>query len=200
MNDNIARTSREMVDVRGLFERSWGLFKARPIEHLVVSLIVLVLSVVSLGVLLGPLMVGQIRMIEKQERGEDPRIEDVFTGFSSFGSAFVTTLILFVGLLIGLLLLVVPGLILAAAWSFALWFVALEDASSVDALASSWALLKAHTLSVVVLIVILAAVNLLANTLVLAALITTPLTMIFWTLAFQDMLATSAARGQMLSD
>jgi uncharacterized membrane protein len=200
MNEDIARTPREMVDVPGLFKRSWALFQSKPIEHLVASLIVLVLSVISLGVLLGPLMVGQIRMIEKQERGEDPRIEDVFTGFGNFGAAFLTTLILFVGMIIGLVLLVVPGLVVGAAWSFALWFVALEDASAVDALGRSWQLLKAHALSVVVLIVLLAVVNVLANTIIVTALITTPLTMIFWTLAFQDMLATSAARGQNLAD
>jgi uncharacterized membrane protein len=200
MNQDIARTPREMVDVSGLFKRTWALFQSKPIEHLVVSLIVLVLSVVSLGVLLGPLMVGQIRMIEKQERGEDPRIEDVFAGFSNFGAAFLTTLILIVGMVIGLVLLVVPGLIVGAAWSFAIWFVALEGASTSDALARSWQLLKAHTLSVVVLIVLLVVVNLLANTIIVTTLITTPLTMIFWTLAFQDMLATSAARGQTLAD
>jgi uncharacterized membrane protein len=200
MNEDIARTPRDMVDVAGLFKRTWALFQSKPIEHLVASLIVLVLSVVSLGVLLGPLMVGQIRMIEKQERGEDPRIEDVFTGFGNFGAAFLTTLILFVGMAIGLVLLVVPGLVVGAAWSFAIWFVALEGASAADALGRSWQLLKAHTLSVVVLIVLLAVVNVLANTIIVTALITTPLTMIFWTLAFQDMLATSAARGQTLTD
>jgi uncharacterized membrane protein len=189
-----------MVDVSGLFKRTWALFQSKPVEHLVAGLIVLVLSVVTLGVLLGPLMVGQIRMIEKQERGEDPRIEDVFAGFSSFGAAFLTTLILFVGIAIGLVLLVLPGLLVGAAGSFALWFVALEGASAVDALEGSWRLLKAHTASVVVLIILLAVVNVLANTVIVTALLTTPLTMIFWTLAFQDMVATSAARDQALTD
>jgi uncharacterized membrane protein len=187
MDEDISRTSKEMVDVADLFKRTWALFQSKPVEHVVAGLIVLVLSIVTLGVLLGPLSVGQIRMIEKQQRGEDPRIEDVFSGLSSFGPAFLTTLIFFILMTVGLMALVLPGLFVAVAWGFALWFVALEGASPSEALAASWQLLKDHTASVVVVLIVMGVVNAIASSVVLAVVLSTPLTMIFCTLSFQDM-------------
>jgi uncharacterized membrane protein len=187
MNEYIARQPKDMLDVVALFKRSWALFLSKPLEHLVASLLVLVLSVVSLGVLLGPLSVGQIRMIEKQQRGEEPRIDDVFTGFSSFGPAFLTTLVLFIAMTIGALLFVLPGLFVGVAWGFALWFVALEGASATEALAGSWQLLRRQTASVLVVLVIMGALNVIASSVVLATLLSAPFTMIFGTLAFQEL-------------
>jgi len=193
MNEHIARTSKEMVDIGKLFQRTWQLFQSKPVEHLVASLIVIVLSAVTLGVLVGPLTVGQIRMIEKQQRGETPRIEDVFAGFASFGPAFLTSLIFAVALFIGALLLVLPALLVALAWGFALWFVALEGASPSSALSSSWQLLKNNTASVIVVFVLLGVVNAVASTFLLGALLTAPLSMIFGTLAYQEMVSSDAS-------
>ena len=187
MNEQIARTSKEMVDIGKLFQRTWQLFQAKPVEHIVASLIVLVLSAVTLGVLLGPLAVGQIRMIEKQQRGETPRIDDVFAGFSSFGPAFLTSLIFAIAVGVGALLLVLPGLFVALAWGFALWFVALDNASPSAALSGSWQLLKNNAASVIVVFVLLGVVNAVAGTVVLGTLLSAPLSIIFGTLAYQDM-------------
>jgi uncharacterized membrane protein len=196
MTEHIARTPKDMVDVAELFKRTWALFQVKPVEHVVASLIVLVLSVLSLGVLLGPLSVGQIRMIEKQQRGEEPRIDDVFSGFSSFGPALLTTLVFFIAMTIGALLFVVPGVFVGVAWGFALWFVALEGASATEALASSWQLFKGHMASVLVVLVIMGVVNVIAGSVVLATLLSAPLSMIFCTLAFQDMQNVAPASGQ----
>ncbi len=177
----------EMVDVPELARRSWALFQSKPVEHLVASLIAAGLSVVTLGALLGPLTVGHIRMIEKQQRGEEVRVGDVFDGFSSFGTAFLTSLVFCVALAIGMLFLVLPGVLVGLAWGFALWFVALEGASVSDALAGSWQLLKRHTVSVLVVFLILAVVNTVASAVVLGLVLSTPLSMIFGTLAFQEL-------------
>lgn len=193
MNE-IARTSKEMIDLGKVFQRSWALFQSKPVEHLVAGLIVIALSAVSLGVLFGPLSVGQIRMIEKQQRGETPRIEDVFAGFASFGASFLTSLILFVAVFVGMLLLVLPGVFVGLAWGFAIWFVALEGASPSAALSGSWQLLKNHTVSVIVVFVLLGVVNAVASSIVLATLLTAPLSMIFGTLAFQEMVGSEPHR------
>lgn len=187
MNAHIARTSRDMVDIGKLFQRSWGLFQSKPVEHLLASLVVLVLSMLTLGLLVGPLSVGQIRMIEKHQRGEPIAVGDVFAGFSSFGSSLLTSVIMLVGVFVGMLLLVLPGLLVALAWGFALWFVALEDASPTAALSGSWQLLKTHTVSVIVIFILLGVVNAVASSIVLGTLLTAPLSMIFATLAYQEM-------------
>lgn len=195
MNNPIVRTSGELVDLGKLLQGSWSLFQSKPVEHLVAGLIVITGSVLSIGVLSGPLSVGHIRMVEMQQRGEPIRIQDVFAGFDSFGSAFLTSFILFVAVCIGMILLVLPGLLLGLAWGFAIWFVALEDASTTSALGGSWQLLKSHTASVIVVFVLLAVVNLAASTVVLATLLTGPLSIIFCTLAYQEMVGESRRVG-----
>lgn len=175
---------RDMLDLGALAKQSWALFTSKPLEHIVASLIVMALGTVSLGVLIGPLCVGQIRMIDRQRQGEDIRIEHVFSGFDSFAPAFLTTLIVLVGVSIGLVLLVVPGVFLMVAWGFALWFVALGGASAFEALSASWALLKQKTASVLLVVLLSAVLNSLGASIVLGTLLTAPLSFIFATLAF----------------
>lgn len=195
MSEDIGRSTKEMVDIGGLFKRSWALFVAKPLEHIVAGLIVIVLGSVTLGVLLGPLSVGQIRMVEKQQRGEPISIQDVFAGFDSFGAALLVGLIFVICMGVGMFLLVLPGLFVIAAWSFALWFVALRNASATDALAASWNLLKAQAGSVIIVLVLLAVLNAVASSIVLATLVTAPFSIIFCTLAFHDMTDSSASPG-----
>lgn len=184
MDERSDKLSPDVLDLTALGKQSWSLFTSKPIEHIVASLIVIALGTVSLGILMGPLCVGQIRMIDRQRRGEDIRIEHVFSGFDTFAPAFLTTLIMLVGVSIGLLLLVVPGIALIVAWSFALWFVALGGASAVEALSASWALLKQNTASVLLVLLLSAVVNSLGASILFGTLLTAPLSFIFATLAF----------------
>jgi len=193
MHEDIRRTAKDMVDIGDLFKRSWALFAAKPVEHIVAALIVMVLGTVTLGVLLGPLAIGHIRMVDKQTRGEDPRIEDVFSGLDRFAAALIAGVIFLVAVTIGSLLLVLPGLFVIAAWSFALWFIALKQTSGVEALGASWNLLKTQAGSVLVVLVLMAVVNAVAGSIVLATILSAPLSLIFATLAFQDMSASSAS-------
>jgi hypothetical protein len=187
MNQDIERSPGEVVDIAGLVKRSWGLFAQKPLEHILASLIVAVLGTLSLGVLIGPLAVGQIRMIDKQRGGEDIRVQDVFSGFSSFAPAFVATLVFVVGVSIGLVLLVVPGVVLAVVWAFSLWFVALQRASATEALADSWELLKGNRTSVLLVLAVIMLLNVLGTAVLPATLLTAPLSFIFATLAFHEM-------------
>lgn len=195
MHDDIQRTTKDMVDIGGLFKRSWTLFAAKPLEHIVASLIVMVLGTVTLGVLLGPLAVGHIRMVEKQTHGEQPRIEDVFSGFDRFGAALLAGIIFAIAVMVGMFLLVVPGLFVVAAWSYAFWFIALKGSSATDALGASWNLLKTQAGSVLVVLVLIAVVNAVAGSIVFATLLSAPLSLIFCTLAFQDMVGSSTRPG-----
>jgi uncharacterized membrane protein len=176
-----------MIDVASLFRRCWGLFSQKPLEHVLVSLIVVVLGSLTLGVLLGPLYVGQIRMIQKQQRGDSISVQDAFGGFDSFAGALLVTLCIFVCASIGSVLLVLPGLVVIAAWSFAYYFIARDHASAAEALAGSWNLLKTQTASVLVVLLLVIVVNCVAATFVLASLLVGPLSAIFCTLAFQDL-------------
>jgi len=195
MHDDIQKATKDMVDIGGLFKRTWTLFAAKPVEHIVAALIVMALGTVTLGVLFGPLAVGHIRMVDKQTRGEQPRIEDVFSGFDSFGASFLAGIIFAIAVTVGMLLLVVPGLFVIAAWSYTFWFIALKRSSATEALGASWQLLKTQAGSVLVVLVLVAVASAVAGSTVIAVLLTTPLSLIFCTLAFQDMEGNSTRPG-----
>lgn len=176
-----------MVDVVSLAKRCWELFAQKPIEHMLVSLIVVVLGSVTLGLLLGPLYVGQIRMIEKQQRGDSISVRDAFGGFDSFAESVLVTLCMLACASIGMMFLVLPGVIVIAAWSFAYYFIAFDRASATQALAGSWRLLKTQPASVLLVLLLVVVVNAISATVVLTALLAGPLSAIFCTLAFQDL-------------
>ena len=187
MNPDIRSEAKPLVDVVSLSKQGWELFAQKPIEHMLVSLIVVVLGSVTRGRRRGPLYVGQIRMIEKQQRGDSISVGDAFGGFDSFAESVLVTLCMLVCASIGMLFLVVPGVILIAAWSFAYYFIALDRASATEALAGSWNLLKTQTASVLLVLLLVIVVNALSATIVLTALLAGPLSAIFCTLAFQDL-------------
>ena len=187
MNQDLASSSPATLDIGRLLKESWDYLFKKPIEHIGAAFLVGVLSLVTLGILSGPLTVGYIRMIERQRRGEPIAIGQVFEGFEVFGSSFVTVLAYAVGVALASLLLIIPGLFLLVAWGFALWFVALEGYGASEALGASWQLLKSHAGSVVVLLLLAIVINALGSSVLLATLLTAPFGMIFMTLGFREL-------------
>ena len=59
---------------------AWGTFKKNVLTHVVCTLLVTVVAGISAGLLAGPMMVGYMRMIERETRGEAVQIGDVFRG------------------------------------------------------------------------------------------------------------------------
>ena len=72
---------------------AWGTFKKNVLTHVVCTLLVVVVAGISAVLLVGPMMVGYMRMIERETRGEAVQIGDVFRGFDDFVPAFVAGLI-----------------------------------------------------------------------------------------------------------
>ena len=94
---------------------AWGTFKKNVLTHVVCTLLVMVVAGISAGLLAGPMMVGYMRMIERETRGEAVQIGDVFRGFDDFVPAFVAGLISSLVVSLGFMLCFIPGLLIALA-------------------------------------------------------------------------------------
>jgi hypothetical protein len=107
------------MDIGKILKNGWELF-VRDIGPLIVgALIAGVLSVLSLLILAGPLFGGLYLMIVRRIReGRPAEFGDVFACFDRFGTLFLA----FWGggllILLGLALLVVPGLLLITIWVY----------------------------------------------------------------------------------
>ncbi|MFO0728720.1 MAG: hypothetical protein U1E65_33390 [Myxococcota bacterium] len=175
------------LDINALAKDTWKLFEAKPLDHILAGFAVGVLSVITLGVLSGPLYVGYIQMCEKQRRGEPIQFGDIFKGLERFGTSFVLMILLGLGVTLGFMLLVLPGLVLAAGWFFAFNFAALRNTSAVGSLGASWRLFRANTGPVLTVLLIDVLVGAVGGAVFPVTLVTTPLTVIFTTLVFAQL-------------
>lgn len=177
------------LDINALASETWKQFTAKPAEHILVGLAFGVLALFSLGILVGPLYVGWLRMCEKQRRGENIQVGDLFQGFDAFGPAFACSVLMLIGLVIGFAMFIVPGFVLLAAWTFAYHFIALRGQGGLQALGSSWRLFRAQLGPVLTTFVLVMLVAGAGGTIFPAGLLTTPLTVIFTNLVFQQLTA-----------
>lgn len=117
---------------------AWDLFKKDVVTHVVVCLAVAIVSSISAGLLAGPMLVGYLRMIARAERGETVQITDVFRGFDDFVPAFVAGLISLLVLSVGFMLCFIPGLLVMALPTVALFIVAQGERDGVAAFNRAW--------------------------------------------------------------
>lgn len=147
-----------------LFSRSWPLFK----EHLwlLVGATALYFLIASIGsnpikdnyglgnnllniigfIITGPLTAGIYWMMLKAHRNEPFEFGDLFVGFNEFGRAFGVYALSWLATVLGLLLLIVPGLIIGVGLWPALFLVMDDDRGVVDTLKEAWALTDGYRL------------------------------------------------------
>lgn len=154
----------------------------------VAGLIVVLLSVITLGVLGGPLSAGLLRMILLRLRGGPaPEVADVFY-FERFGSYVLAFYALVILVAIGTMLLIVPGLYLATIWIYVLPLMVDRGLNLSDALSESKRMVQDGGLGTHFgLVVILALLGAALNTLTkgIGSLLITPFAAIAVLLAYR---------------
>jgi hypothetical protein len=84
------------LELGPLISKAWAFITGNLVLILVSYLILAVIGVIPcVGfVLMGPLMIGFVRIIQRRLKGETPEIGDIFKGFQEFGRGFVTGLLM----------------------------------------------------------------------------------------------------------
>lgn len=113
-----AVTNRRPIDLGGALREGGRRFLDDILPLVLATLIVAALSVLTLGILAGPLYAGMLNMvIERMRDGKQPRVGDVFSCLDRFW-AFLGAAIL-LAVTIGLAsLTIVGGVLLAAIWFY----------------------------------------------------------------------------------
>mgnify|MGYP006081986129 FL=1 len=130
-----------MAEARESLSGNWGLAIA---TFLVYGIIISVFQVIpTVGPVLvlfiaGPMLVGISMFSLSLSRGENARLEQIFEGFKNYGTVLGAYLLMVVLILLWMLLLIIPGIIAAIAYSQTFYILAEDDAiSSMDALKKS---------------------------------------------------------------
>jgi uncharacterized membrane protein len=121
--------------------------KKDPITHIVTSLLIGIVGGVTAGVLTGPMMVGYMRMIKREDEGHKPEIADVFKGFDDFVPALLAVLMSSIIVAIGFMLCVIPGLLIMALVPTAAYLVAVGESDGINAIRRAFEAVKANLVS-----------------------------------------------------
>ena len=130
-----------MAEARESLSGNWGLAIATFLVYgIIISIFQVIPTVGPVLVLFiaGPMLVGVSMFSLSLSRGENARLEQIFEGFKNYGTVLGAYLLMVVLILLWMLLLIIPGIIAAIAYSQTFYILAEDDAiSSMDALKKS---------------------------------------------------------------
>jgi uncharacterized membrane protein YvlD (DUF360 family) len=130
--------ARPRLDVGLVFKGGWNAFTADIVPLLVGGLIAGILSILTLGILAGPLVAGLYSMVSRRIRdGRRAEIGDVFSCMDRFWTFLAAAIVLVV--LIGLAsLTIIGGVLLATIWMYVIPLMVDRKLGVYDAMATSY--------------------------------------------------------------
>lgn len=162
--------------VQGVMEEIWK-------HSLIAGLIGFGLSILNFAMQPG-FYVGMLRYV----RSGEIKIADIFEHFGKFWRYLGLMILLVLGLLLGFLLLIIPGLILAARWSQAAYLLADENLGPLEALEKSWKRTEGATWQILVFVFLIVGINVLGLlALVVGLIYTIPLTWVAHSLLYEKL-------------
>ena len=145
MNNQILMPNQDIISyAKNKVSENWGL---AIVGSLVYSIMTIVSGIVPFGSLIvaGPLALGYAYWALFILRKDDFEVEHLFDGFQNFVKALVTYLLVILLVLAWSLLLIIPGIVKALAYSQAIFILADEpEIEAMEALRKSEAMMKGN--------------------------------------------------------
>ena len=107
------------------------------------------------GILInGPIEYGVAFAYLKASRGDKPEIKDVFEAFNNYWNAVLASLLVFVIIALGLVILIIPGIIFACKLVFTPYLVVDRNMEVIEAIKESWRMTGGHAWKVFFIILL----------------------------------------------
>ncbi len=171
--------------IQDTLSEAWELFRDDFVLYVVAGLLLILATIVSLGILSGPLTVGFIKLIDRRRAGDTCSPVDIFDGFSEFGASFIASGLVFLGVFVGALLFLLPGLLFAIAMTFTFQAIALDGETATGGMSRSYEIVKSNIAVSIVFLVIMLVLSGIGSAVIFGTLITMPFCLIMMTLAYQ---------------
>jgi hypothetical protein len=172
---------------------TWELFQKHALVLVLASLLVLIVSALSLGLLAGPLLVGFLDMVRRARAGEPLQTGDAFKRFDSFLASLIALVLIGCAVSIGMFLLVAPGLLVAIFSAFTLHAIAYERVTAIAAIKRSVEIVKANFVHALVLLLLISVAQTIGGAVLLGTIITLPLGLVASALGFERMVGRQQA-------
>ncbi len=178
------------LEVSYLFRKSWEIFTSNLVLVVGIFLVYILLAgatsslvgrSTAMGtffqilefVIQGPLLAGVCWVLLRLVRGEPTEIREMFEGFQEFGRAFGVYVFYTILLGVGLLLLVVPGLLVAVGLMPAMYLVLDTDRDVIATLKQAWAMTGGYRGQIFLVFLALLGINLLGVLMLLVGVVFT---------------------------
>jgi uncharacterized membrane protein len=182
------------LSIESTLQVGFNLFRKAPSEFIVFSVLgVIIFSNPLSGLLLGgPTMASYFHMAQLASRGQQIEISDFFRGFDKGGSLIKLSLLIFVIVLLGLMMLIIPGIYFAVSYVFSHLIVWFYDKDPTEAIRLSRKIVSGNFKQILLLFLILAGINLLGlMALGVGILLTMPFSFCVLYAAFDDIIGIS---------
>lgn len=164
------------MDNEKIFSDTWDVFKENFMTYIIATLVAMIGSI--LIVTIAPLFYGLVDMAVRGVKGEPIDYKDVFRGFDHFVRSWVFAIVAAVLLLVGYMLLIIPGIILSILLLYAFPLLVIRGYSGVDAIKESIEVGKNNFLDTAIISIILWIISAIGSYVVIGSLITTPIVVI----------------------
>ena len=182
------------LSMESTLQVGFDLLRKAPAEFIIFSILgVAVFSNPISGLLLGgPVMASYLHMAHLTSRGQRIEISDFFKGFEKAGSLIKLNLLIFLIVLLGLVMLIIPGIYFAVSYVFSHFFVWFYDRDPSEATRLSKLTVSGNFGQILLLFLILAGINLLGlMALGVGILLTMPFSFCVVYAAFDDIIGIS---------
>lgn len=192
MDEKVEEASKGYrLSLESTLQLGFNIFRKAPAEFIIFSILgFIVFSNPVSGILLGgPVTASYLHMAHLVSRDQPVGFQDFFKGFEKTVSLIKLNLLIFIIVLAGLLMLVVPGIYFAVSYVFSHLFVWFYDREPSEAIRLSRKTVAGNFGQVLLLLLILAGINLLGvMALGLGVLLTIPFSFCVIYAAFEDII------------
>ena len=182
------------LSIESTLQVGFNIFRKAPSEFIVFSVLAaIIFSNPVSGLLLGgPAMASYFHMAQLASKGQQIEISDFFRGFDKAGNLIKLSLLIFMIVLLGLMMLIIPGIYFSVSYVFSHLFTWFYDKDPSEATRLSRKTVSGNFGQILLLFLILAGINLLGlMALGLGILLTMPFSFCVVYAAFEDIIGIS---------
>lgn len=180
------------MDFKHHIETAWKLTLDHIVPLILITLVFVGVSAVTLGILAPVATAGYFHsLLQLARNGREPKVQDLFSHMHLFLPLLGFSIVAIVAIMVGFMMLFLPGLLLILALAFCciymLPLMADKNMALVDAIKESYAMARrGDIIDHVVVVIIFMGITMIGGSAIIGMLFTQPLAMLFLVSAYEE--------------